>query len=237
MFDRKAYNKQYYKENKEKISSQVKKYQENNNEKIIKTQKEYHKNNKEKIAKHMKEYYQKNKDKYPEWSKESYYNHREERCKKNKQRYEKNKEGRGKQIIQWAKNNPDKIKMIKKKCYEKNKIKLDFKINNNIRGAIWRFLKGDKNGRHWEILVGYTLDKLKKHLEKTMPKGHTWEDYINGKLHIDHIIPVTAFNFSKPEHIDFKRCWSLNNLRLLPADENIRKNNKLEKPFQPALKF
>jgi len=94
-----------------------------------------------------------------------------------------------------------------------------------------------KSGRHWEDLVGWTVKDLEKRLRKTMPKGHTWKDFKNGKLHIDHIIPISAFNYTKPEHTDFKRCWALKNLRLLPANENLVKHNRLEKPFQPALKI
>jgi len=96
-------------------------------------------------------------------------------------------------------------------------------------------LRDNKNGRKWEDLIGYTLDDLIKRLEKTIPKGYIWQDYLTEKLHIDHIIPISVFNFDKPEHIDFKRCWALNNLRLLPAKENMMKHDKLYKPFQPAL--
>ena len=100
---------------------------------------------------------------------------------------------------------------------------------------IWYSLKGNKAGRHWETLVGYTVKDLMRRLKKTMPKGYNWNDYLEGKLHIDHKIPKSVFNFTKPEHIDFKRCWALKNLQLLSAKENLRKNNHLSKPFQPAL--
>ena len=93
------------------------------------------------------------------------------------------------------------------------------------------------NRRNWENLVDYTLDNLIKHLKKTMPEGYTWDDYLNGKLHIDHKIPISVFNFDKPEHIDFKRCWGLKNLRLLSAKENLIKGAKLSRPFQPALQI
>jgi len=101
--------------------------------------------------------------------------------------------------------------------------------------AIWLSLKGNKAGKHWENLVGYTLKDLVKHLKKTMPKGYNWKDVLNGKLHIDHIIPKSVFNFTKPRHIDFQNCWALSNLQLLPARENMLKHDKLTKPFQPAL--
>ncbi|MBA7551803.1 hypothetical protein ES705_44352 [subsurface metagenome] len=70
-----------------------------------------------------------------------------------------------------------------------------------------------------------------------MPAGYTWQDFLSGELHIDHIIPISAFNFTKPEHTDFKRAWALENLRLLPAKENMIKHDRLDRPFQPALKI
>ena len=68
-----------------------------------------------------------------------------------------------------------------------------------------------------------------------MPDNCTWQNYLEGKLHIDHIIPINAHNFTKAQHTDFKRCWALSNLRLLPAKENLIKGSELTKPFQPAL--
>jgi len=108
--------------------------------------------------------------------------------------------------------------------------KMSTAINTSLK-------KGSKKGRHWENLVGYTCNRLKKHLEKTMPKNYTWQDFMEGKLHIDHIIPLIVFNFTKPEHPDFKRCWNLKNLQLLPSKENHIKWSKLKKPFQPSLKL
>ncbi|HPG52320.1 MAG TPA: hypothetical protein PLL11_17220 [Spirochaetota bacterium] len=61
----------------------------------------------------------------------------------------------------------------------------------------------------------------------------TWENI--SKWHIDHIIPVSAFNFNSPDDIDFKRCFALNNLRPLWAVENIKKGWRINKPFQPSL--
>ncbi|MBA7552117.1 hypothetical protein ES705_44671 [subsurface metagenome] len=103
--------------------------------------------------------------------------------------------------------------------------------------AIWQSLHSNKDRNHWETLVGYTIGDLIKRLKKTLPEGYTWQDYLSGKLHIDHIIPISVFNFTKPEHIDFERCWALSNLQLLPAKENLLKHNKLIIPFQPALQI
>ena len=89
----------------------------------------------------------------------------------------------------------------------------------------------------WNKQVNYTIVDLKNHLEKTIPNGYDWEDYINGKLQVDHIIPISAFNFTSANHTDFKRCWALENLRLLPSKENSKKSYTLNQPFQPALRI
>jgi len=108
-----------------------------------------------------------------------------------------------------------------------------YRLSANIGTAIWTSLKKEKKGQKWEPLVGYTLEDLKKHLEKQFIAPMCWENY--GKWHIDHKIPKSAFNFLKPEHRDFKRCWALKNLRPLWGTDNLKKHNKLNKPFQPNL--
>jgi hypothetical protein len=153
----------------------------------------------------------------------------------------------------WRKNNPEKYKLSKQKWYIKNREKINkqasikqktklrsdikFNLNARMKASVRLALKGTKKGRKWEDLVGYAVIDLKKHLEKTMPKNFTWEDYLQGKLHIDHKIPISVFNFEKPEDIDFKKCWALKNLQLLPRLDNLKKGATINQPFQPSLIF
>ena len=121
------------------------------------------------------------------------------------------------------------------RIYYKARRKIDpkFKLNKNISIAIYRSLKDNKNGRHWEQLVGWTLDELKIHLERQFRGSMGWINY--GEWEIDHRIPISAFNFDCSDHIDFRRCWALSNLQPLWAKENLSKNDKLNKDFQPSL--
>jgi len=140
--------------------------------------------------------------------------------------------------LRWRENNPDKAKESWNKSYIKKKLNLKFCLNKSISTSIYDSLKknkGSKNGRHWEDLVGYTVECLKLHLESTLPYGYDWQDYLDGKLHIDHIIPISVFNFNDASNIDFQKCWDLDNLQLLPAKENLVKSNKLEQSFQQSL--
>lgn len=121
----------------------------------------------------------------------------------------------------------------KEREYQKARADLGFRISRNLRAAIHSSLRGNKNGARWERIVGYTAEKLIKHLEKNFKPGMNWRNY--GLWHIDHKTPISVFNFTSYRHPDFKRCWSLKNLQPLWAAENLSKNNKLTKPFQPLL--
>jgi hypothetical protein len=70
--------------------------------------------------------------------------------------------------------------------------------------------------------VGYTLNELKLHLQNQFKDGMSWDNM--GEWHIDHIFPISAFNFTKPEDPEFRQCWALDNLRPLWATDNLRKN-------------
>ena len=85
-------------------------------------------------------------------------------------------------------------------------------------------MRGAKAGRRWEALVGYTIDDLITHMRRQLPRKYTMDDFHNGRLHIDHIIPKSAFDCSSEDGV--RQAWSLPNLRPLPAQENLRKNAK-----------
>lgn len=139
--------------------------------------------------------------------------------------------------IRYIKNNSERIRERNRKRHAKNRATPRGQLNHNVSSAIRISLCGNKQGRQWEPLVGYTLEQLKKHLEKKFKPGMSWENYGRNGWHIDHKTPVSVFNFEKPEDEDFKRCWALKNLQPLWAADNFKKNNKIDKQFQPQLIF
>jgi hypothetical protein len=138
------------------------------------------------------------------------------------------------EINQWRAKNPEKTKAQKLRSYKKERSTSKGKLNNAMRCRIWGSIKNEKAGRHWEDLVGYTVEQLKKHLEKLFTPDMTWENY-GTVWEIDHKTPIAAFNFDKPEHFDFRICWDIKNLQPLECSKNRRKSDKLDKPFQPSL--
>ena len=108
------------------------------------------------------------------------------------------------------------------------------KISTNISQRMYASLKKNKQGLHWEGVVGYSAKELMSHLEGQFKNGMSWANY-GSYWHVDHKIPIVAFNFKTVSDIDFKKCWALENLQPLEAVLNMRKGARLYEPFQPSL--
>lgn len=111
------------------------------------------------------------------------------------------------------------------------------RLRESMARGLHRALKGNKNGRKWEDLVGYTLQDLMACLEKQFIDGMSWDNYGKGKgkWTIDHIIPQSVFGYIDSSDLDFQRCWALENLRPMWGVDNIAKGDKIIEPFQPSL--
>lgn len=83
-----------------------------------------------------------------------------------------------------------------------------------------------KGGRRTVDLLGYNADQLREHIQRCFTKGMTWESFGQGKIHIDHIVPVSSFNIEEGGIEELRRCWALSNLRPLWSHENLAKGAK-----------
>ncbi len=117
----------------------------------------------------------------------------------------------------------------------KNDLKytLSHRIGNIIRHHLKRGYK--KEFSTWENVLGYNFKQLKRHFRSTIPNGYSWVEFLNDELHIDHIIPRNEFEFTDSNDLQFKQCWDLKNLRLIPAKENLSKRDKVIEPYQTVM--
>ena len=120
----------------------------------------------------------------------------------------------------------EKVIRYQKRQREKNP---KYRITNNTRALFSKVLKHQKTSRTLENRLGYDVSELKEHLLKTIPEGFTWNDFLEGKIILDHIIPVSSFNYTNYEDEEYIKCWNYNNLRLLEPEKNILKGDKLDK--------
>lgn len=202
-----------------------KEYYQINKKKIINKQKAYYQINKEKIRQREKERYQKNKEKMIERQKKYYRLNREEVLKKSSQYYRNNIDKKKEYSHQYDKNNRDKRNDYRKNKYDNDPI---YRLRTNMTNAVNQSLKKSglsKGGTHWEKLVGYTKKELKKHLENLFKPGMSWKN--REEWHIDHIIPVSFFKYNSTDDVEFRYCWSLNNIQPLWAIDNLEKGDKI----------
>lgn len=98
------------------------------------------------------------------------------------------------------------------------------RLDQRMKTAVAIALKGGKNGRSWEKLVGFTLTDLVKHIERQFLPGMSWENM--GEWHIDHVLPLASFSYDDPHSEEFRAAWALTNLRPLWWRDNIAKGAK-----------
>jgi hypothetical protein len=206
--ERRERDARYYRLNKERIKQRSLEYRASHKADLVEYHAQYYSKNKEAISKRAAAYFNDN------------VIHLEEKRK------------------EWFKKNASKVREYKREYFH-SKMRTDEKFALNQRmSSLMRDLlkkKGQKGASKWTVLVGYSLEALKCHLEKNFKPGMSWEN--KGRWHIDHEIPISAFHFSAPDDLDFKRCWALSNLQPLWKTDNLKKSNKLSAPFQPALQL
>lgn len=116
---------------------------------------------------------------------------------------------------------------------------LSFQIKQRIRRQITKARKRDgiadtvrtalvNNSRSQtlERRLGYSVAELRAHIERQFTQGMTWEAYGTGRIHLDHIHPISSFDMS--DDAEFKACWALTNLRPMWAADNLKKRAKIE---------
>lgn len=74
--------------------------------------------------------------------------------------------------------------------------------------------------------LGCSPEFFKKHIEAQFLPGMTWDNF--GKWHMDHIVPLSAFDLSDIRQVQIACNWT--NIRPLWAKANLRKSSKLTHP-------
>lgn len=228
---RMEYQKEYYRIHKEQKLAKRKEYRNTHKEQIV----AYRDAHKEQAKSYQVEYRESHKIQKSIKAKIYRQTHAEQEKARSREYYKTHKEQASINTKEYRMSHKDKMKSYDNEYMRNRRKEPKHHLNSTVSIGIRECIrKGIKAHRRWELLVGYTVTQLKKHLEKQFKPGMTWGNY-GTYWHIDHKIPIAAFNFTCPEDIDFKRCWALSNLRPLWKYENISKGAKVDRPFQPSL--
>ena len=219
-------SKEFYQLNKDRIAEQGKKYRERTKEQKSITDRLYREKNKEKLLKQKKEYYLKNKNILSEKAKA----------------YRSNPEVKARKSITdklYRQNNQDKIKARQEKRKditrektrirnnEKSKTDISFRILKNLRSRIrFALKKGQiKKADTTENLLGCTVPEFRTYFTSLFTKDMSWNDFMTGKIHIDHIIPCSKFDLT--DEAQQRICFHYSNLQPLWSTDNLKKGTKI----------
>lgn len=104
------------------------------------------------------------------------------------------------------------------------------RMRRNLSRRLCEIMNGAKASRTVIEFVGCSEAKLREHIEAQFAPWMNWENY-GTAWHVDHIVPVSAFDHSDPKQV--KTCWNWANLRPLKAEENTVKKDKITHPQMP----
>ena len=172
------------------------------------------KEHRERKAVRFKEYYELNKEKRYEYKKKWLENHPQ-------------------YIEQWYRDNPEKHK----EYYENHRNSATGKLRMFCRGTTQRLCVGKLANRDVELLA-YSAEEFSSYLLKNT-KFNSFKEVFDANYHIDHIVPVSyvARNINNGT-LQFQVVMDLENLRLIPAEENLSKNGKINLPeVQSMIKY
>jgi hypothetical protein len=125
--------------------------------------------------------------------------------------------------------NHEKTKAIYREASKKKR--LADKINNSpnliiqrLRHRTWLALRGVGKIDSTLRLLGCTKEEFILYFKSKMTPDMTWEDVLSGKIHIDHIRPVSSFDLS--DRKQQKICFHYTNLQPLWARDNLTKGKR-----------
>jgi hypothetical protein len=232
---KKAYAKDWYKDNKDKIKA----YKEANKDRIKEKNKIYRESNKVKMRK--KKWYKAHKDKLRVKYKNYYKDNKEKIIVKSKAYAKANKDkifsykktyrevNKDKLKIEksdYYKDNKDKINTLKKTyCKNKRKTDIQFRLSCNLRSRLKSAIKNNQKAGSAVKDLGCTVEQLKQYLESKFQPEMTWDNWTVDGWHIDHIKPLSSFDLTDRNQL-LEACH-YTNLQPLWAKDNIIKSDKI----------
>lgn len=173
--------------------------------------------NRERISAASRSYYNENADAQRELARNRHHKNRDVRLEKMRAYQAENRD------VLLA----NKRKREQKRFNEMYGADVAFTLRHRMRSLFRGSLAKRKKSGRMEHLLGYGLDELRAHIERQFVGGMNWDRFMAGEIHLDHIVPIAAFDITSCECEEFKRCWALSNLRPMWARENLSKGAKV----------
>jgi len=116
---------------------------------------------------------------------------------------------------------------------KRRKTNLGYKLRHHIHSRIikYTYTHGIPKGlvTDLEVYLNYTMLQLKRHLSADLfdREGITLREAFDKGYHLDHMKPLSSFAILDIGDEEFRRCWAMDNLRMITAEENLAKGAKV----------
>lgn len=76
--------------------------------------------------------------------------------------------------------------------------------------------------------LGYKMSRLTRKLKRELAEKHGMglRAAFAAGWHLDHIRPLSSFDIKEVGDAEFKKCWAVANLEMIPAEDNLAKGAK-----------
>ncbi len=215
--------REYYKLHSIELKKKAERYRQNNQKLILEKAKVYSGKHKKHIKKYQVKYRRKNDKNLKQKKKEYYKKHLNKIRVRGQKYYIDNLE----KITEYHKTNRYKTRL-----YIKNRLatRPDIRLATNMRKYIAAALKQKYIIKKISTLnlLGITFAEFRIHIEKQFKPGMSWDNYGYYGWHVDHIMPLKAFDLRKLS--EQKKAFHYKNLQPLWAKENLTKSAKILPP-------
>jgi len=240
----KAKNREYYLKNKEKLALKNKQWRIDNAEYIKEYSAKYQQEHKKELSFARNERKKKDIEKRRADNRESYQRNKEVRLAKHKEWHDKNPE----KVEYYVKKNrvlkgfdvkPKKAgKTIEEKREAYNlayRININAKIARILRSRTRTALKRNATPKKWSAVseLGCSIEFCREHIESLFREGMSWENHGLKTWHLDHKIPLSAFNLQ--DEIEYKIACHYTNIRPLFSKENLEKQGANVKCYRKEI--
>lgn len=181
----------------------------------------------------FREYYLKNREKLLSRSIENGENRVVERREYNKKRRQSDPVRFQQEGKKWREENKEKKKetdkiyrvknreTLNKKRFLRRKTDIQFRLSLSLRSRTRVAIKNNQKVGSAVRDLGCSIEDLKIHLENQFKNGMSWSNWTHKGWHIDHIVPLSAFDLTDREQ--FLSACHYTNLQPLWAHENFSK--------------
>ena len=114
----------------------------------------------------------------------------------------------------------------------RRKVNISFRLKHHIATRVAKQFENltlpERYVKDLEKYLGYNMGALRKalHANLKLREGISLKEAIARDYHLDHIKPLSLFKPSSINSPVFKDCWAINNLKMIPAADNLAKGAK-----------